>query len=223
VAGVTSSSAGGSTSTSTSTSTATGSTSPNPGTCIADVVAKLAADLQAALGENGEELAAEIQAALTDPTKLPAFLQNLPAFLEDAGEELATQGESLLTQAGTDLQKCLPSPPTAGGPTSTSPTKSSSNNTQGASQQQPFTYSNCDDARAHGAAPVYAGQYGYGSHLDSDNDGIGCEVETQSATTSPQPTGKLAYTGYDLESQLTIAWTLLMVGAAASIIGRRRA
>jgi LPXTG-motif cell wall-anchored protein len=41
--------------------------------------------------------------------------------------------------------------------------------------------------------------------------------------TNPQPTGKLAYTGYDLESQLTIAWTLLMAGGAALILGRRRA
>ena len=85
-------------------------------------------------------------------------------------------------------------------------------------------YANCDDARAKGAAPVYAGQPGYRAGLDSDNDGIGCEDETQYATTSsPQPTGKLAYTGYDLESQLTIAWTLLMVGSAALILGRRRA
>lgn len=36
-------------------------------------------------------------------------------------------------------------------------------------------YRNCSAARAAGAAPVYAGQPGYGSHLDRDNDGIGCE------------------------------------------------
>ena len=33
----------------------------------------------------------------------------------------------------------------------------------------------CNDARAAGAAPVYAGDPGYGSHLDGDNDGVGCE------------------------------------------------
>lgn len=36
-------------------------------------------------------------------------------------------------------------------------------------------YPNCAAARAAGAAPVYAGQPGYGSHLDRDHDGIGCE------------------------------------------------
>ena len=36
-------------------------------------------------------------------------------------------------------------------------------------------YPNCAAARAAGASPVRRGQPGYGSHLDRDNDGIGCE------------------------------------------------
>lgn len=36
-------------------------------------------------------------------------------------------------------------------------------------------YSNCATARAAGAAPVRAGQPGYGRHLDRDGDGVGCE------------------------------------------------
>jgi hypothetical protein len=36
-------------------------------------------------------------------------------------------------------------------------------------------YKNCTAARAAGAAPVYAGQPGYGKHLDRDGDGVGCE------------------------------------------------
>lgn len=36
-------------------------------------------------------------------------------------------------------------------------------------------YENCDAARAAGAAPVHAGEPGYGSHLDRDGDGVGCE------------------------------------------------
>ena len=36
-------------------------------------------------------------------------------------------------------------------------------------------YRNCSAARAAGAAPVYRGQPGYASHLDRDNDGVGCE------------------------------------------------
>lgn len=36
-------------------------------------------------------------------------------------------------------------------------------------------YENCAAARAAGAAPVYLGQPGYGTHLDRDRDGVGCE------------------------------------------------
>jgi hypothetical protein len=36
-------------------------------------------------------------------------------------------------------------------------------------------YANCSAARAGGAAPVFAGDPGYGRHLDRDGDGIGCE------------------------------------------------
>jgi len=36
-------------------------------------------------------------------------------------------------------------------------------------------YENCDAARAAGAAPVHRGDPGYGSHLDADGDGVGCE------------------------------------------------
>jgi hypothetical protein len=36
-------------------------------------------------------------------------------------------------------------------------------------------FANCAAARAAGAAPVRRGEPGYGSHLDRDNDGVGCE------------------------------------------------
>ena len=36
-------------------------------------------------------------------------------------------------------------------------------------------YPNCAAARAAGAAPVRAGQPGYGRHLDRDGDDVGCE------------------------------------------------
>lgn len=36
-------------------------------------------------------------------------------------------------------------------------------------------FSNCDAARAAGAAPVRLGDAGYGDHLDGDGDGIACE------------------------------------------------
>lgn len=36
-------------------------------------------------------------------------------------------------------------------------------------------YENCTAARNAGAAPVRVGEPGYGSHLDRDGDGVGCE------------------------------------------------
>jgi hypothetical protein len=38
-----------------------------------------------------------------------------------------------------------------------------------------WSYPNCRAARAAGAAPLYAGQPGYGAHMDGDGDGIACE------------------------------------------------
>lgn len=36
-------------------------------------------------------------------------------------------------------------------------------------------YSDCDAARAAGAAPLRAGEPGFGPHLDADRDGVACE------------------------------------------------
>lgn len=36
-------------------------------------------------------------------------------------------------------------------------------------------FRNCAAARAAGAAPLYRGRPGYGSHLDADGDGVACE------------------------------------------------
>ncbi|GMA33177.1 excalibur calcium-binding domain-containing protein [Litorihabitans aurantiacus] len=41
--------------------------------------------------------------------------------------------------------------------------------------QSNVSYRNCSEARAAGAAPVLRGEPGYGSHLDRDGDGVGCE------------------------------------------------
>lgn len=37
-------------------------------------------------------------------------------------------------------------------------------------------YGSCDQARAAGAAPLYAGQPGYSRNLDRDGDGVACET-----------------------------------------------
>ncbi|WP_417475236.1 excalibur calcium-binding domain-containing protein [Luteimonas mephitis] len=44
-----------------------------------------------------------------------------------------------------------------------------------ATETQRGAFANCAAARAAGAAPVRRGDPGYGSHLDRDNDGVGCE------------------------------------------------
>ena len=36
-------------------------------------------------------------------------------------------------------------------------------------------YSGCNEARAAGVAPLYAGEPGYRSEMDGDDDGIACE------------------------------------------------
>lgn len=37
------------------------------------------------------------------------------------------------------------------------------------------SYANCSEVEAAGAAPIYAGEPGFGSHLDRDGDGVACE------------------------------------------------
>jgi hypothetical protein len=36
-------------------------------------------------------------------------------------------------------------------------------------------YANCDDVKAHGAAPIRPGDPGWEQKFDRDNDGVGCE------------------------------------------------
>ena len=142
--------------------------------------------------------------------------------------------EPLLDGLGQIGIKACPARPATGGGTPI-PTRGSSGGTGGtptvpsAPAAQPpaqqVSYANCDDARAKGAAPIYSGQPGYRPELDSDSDGVGCEVDAPRAVaaSAAQPTGTLAYTGFDLESQLTVAWTLLMAGSALTVLARRRA
>lgn len=43
------------------------------------------------------------------------------------------------------------------------------------SVQNGWSYGNCREARAAGAAPLRRGQPGYGPHMDGDGDGVACE------------------------------------------------
>ena len=55
------------------------------------------------------------------------------------------------------------------------PSSSPSRALRAASSNSSREFANCSQARAAGAAPVRAGDPGYGRHLDRDGDGIGCE------------------------------------------------
>ena len=215
----------------TSTPTAAGSTAPgsttgagatNPATCIQGVVERLTAGLRTALGTGGDALMEEIGTPPTDPAALTAFLTGLPGALQAAGEQLSTQGEALLTTAAADLQACLPTPPTGGGaqPTGTSQPSTTHRPAPGT---QTSAYADCDDARAHGAAPVYAGQPGFGPHLDSDSDGIGCEVETVLVAAPVAQAGRLAYTGVPVQPMIAWGAALVLSGGWLLLSGRRRA
>ncbi|MES2119582.1 MAG: excalibur calcium-binding domain-containing protein [Pseudomonadota bacterium] len=41
--------------------------------------------------------------------------------------------------------------------------------------EQSVSYSGCNEVRAAGRAPLYAGEPGYRSEMDGDGDGIACE------------------------------------------------
>ena len=44
-----------------------------------------------------------------------------------------------------------------------------------AAPDQSVTYSGCNEVRAAGRAPLYAGQPGYSEKMDGDGDGVACE------------------------------------------------
>ncbi|SFD87364.1 Excalibur calcium-binding domain-containing protein [Lentibacillus persicus] len=96
-------------------------------------------------------------------------IDDLNAELEDkTGEIEELQDENASLQANVeDLEATIASAEPASSNTSSASTSSNStSNTY---------YENCTEARNAGAAPVYAGDPGYASHLDRDGDGIGCE------------------------------------------------
>jgi LPXTG-motif cell wall-anchored protein len=89
-------------------------------------------------------------------------------------------------------------------------------------------YADCAAVIAAGKAPLYRGQTGYRDALDSDHDGIACEITT---TTGPRTTAaqvvqasneKLAYTGFDGQWLAWTAGALLLVGGGLLFLLRRK-
>jgi hypothetical protein len=90
-------------------------------------------------------------------------------------------------------------------------------------------YPNCDAAAAVGVFNIQAGSPGYGTHLDSDRDGIGCENPAAPAQSQAQVARKpvgAAPTGVPQETE-NVAGFLALGGLAAAaatgtVIVRRR-
>ncbi|MFC7439660.1 excalibur calcium-binding domain-containing protein [Laceyella putida] len=59
--------------------------------------------------------------------------------------------------------------------TSSSSSSSSNDSPSTESRSSSVYYANCSEARAAGAAPIYAGEPGYAKKLDRDGDGVACE------------------------------------------------
>ena len=53
--------------------------------------------------------------------------------------------------------------------------------------QEPWTWDNCSEAFANGVSNIPAGAPGYGTHLDRDLDGIGCELNGDDDAAFPTP------------------------------------
>lgn len=99
-----------------------------------------------------------------------------PAFAEDVDWPGPGDGDNVTTKEETRPagQKSSSSGSSSSGTSSGSSGRSSSGSSGGSSNSSTF-FENCTAAREAGAAPVREGDPGYGSHLDRDGDGIGCE------------------------------------------------
>lgn len=82
---------------------------------------------------------------------IAVFAGGVIGYITSTGEDGRPRGPAMLSKIGSNINQ-----PTAKGASSTY-----------------FAY--CDQARAAGKAPIYAGQPGYRSGLDADGDGIACE------------------------------------------------
>lgn len=71
-------------------------------------------------------------------------------------------------------------------------------------------YANCTQAAAAGAFNIPVGDPGYGTHLDSDGDGVGCERAVEGGTAVQAP----AQTQAPAQSQVTAQVAKKPVGGA---------
>ncbi len=126
---------------------------------------KVAAEKAVAKKAAAEKAAAEKAAAAAKAAKAAAdkVAADKAAAAQLAAEQAAARqaAEAAAAQAAKPAPVPVPAPAPAPAPAVPAPAAA--------------YYPNCAAARAAGAAPVYAGTPGYGTHLDRDRDGIGCD------------------------------------------------
>ncbi|CEG23949.1 Chromosome partition protein Smc [Planococcus massiliensis] len=107
----------------------------------------------------------ELTAKITSLEEQVANAESVTVALESEVEDLKSQAKA---------QSVSVAAAAASSSAGSSNSSSSSGETASAAAS-PVSYKNCSAVRAAGAAPIYKGDPGYGSHLDRDGDGIGCE------------------------------------------------
>lgn len=146
---------------------------------IADVEARLEEAESERLG--AEKIAKEAETAIADVAQREEDVDEKTAALEKLTEELESretavrQREDAVNAAEQRVTVSAPSSSSSSSASSSGSTSSGSSSSGSTSGSSSWTYKNCTEARAAGAAPVYRDDPGYGKHLDRDGDGIGCE------------------------------------------------
>ena len=110
-----------------------------------------------------------VDAEKTAMERVLATCDEQPAFAENVSWPVPGDGDNVTTAQET---KKPTKPEDSSEP---SGSKGSVGSGSSGSSNGSTYYKNCTAAREAGAAPVRAGDPGYGSHLDRDGDGIGCE------------------------------------------------
>jgi len=138
-----------------------------------DVVAEIDADtvneLADALGEAMPEVCPD--AVATHPELLTALVAVWTEEVEAAVPETTTTTAPPTTTTTAPPPTTTPPPPP---PPPPAPAPAPAPAPRPPAPSSTY-FQNCTAARAAGAAPVHRGDPGYGSHLDRDNDGVGCE------------------------------------------------
>lgn len=125
-------------------------------------------EAQAIIAEHDEEVAAAEKRAEEAETELQEHKDEAKA-AEEAREAEKAEEEAAAAEAEEERQRQEEAAQNTPAPAAPSEPQSNTNS------DSSVYYKNCTAAREAGAAPVHRGEPGYGTHLDRDNDGIGCE------------------------------------------------